>query len=314
MKTKPIKIRIAIFALVATAFSILTSCETNLELVQSINEQFEEVNSIEIESSFLDVSYIGSPTMESVQLIGALESSRAGNYSIEYKLVQHKLIIEVERNGNGGGNHRGYINLTGPELMNIDLDAGSGTVQISQVNAEEFELDGGSGNFELTDISAPILDLQLSSGRINAYNLVGDVDLEISSGNANISNLEGNINAIGSSGKFTFKMIKGLVNCSLNSGNGVLTGIQEIGKLKISSGNFNVNESYFGADTRLEGSSGNFNIQTESNLNDFNFDLKTSSGNIRVGESTSSGTLRIDNGSPYTVSGEVSSGNIKIRN
>ena len=314
MKTTPIKIQITVLALVATVLGALTSCETDLELVQSINEEFEEVNSIEIESSFLDVSYIGNPNMESVQLIGVLESNRAGNYSIEYKVIQKKLVIEVERNGHGGGNNRGHLSLTGPELMDIKLEAGSGSIQISQVIAQDFEFIGGSGNVELADISSPTLDLELSSGRINAYNLVGDVDLEISSGNANISNLEGNLNAIGSSGKFTFKMIKGFVNCSLNSGNGVLTEVQEIGRLKISSGNFTVNESYFGSDTRFEGSSGNFNIQTDSNLNDFNFDMRTSSGNIRVGESTSSGTLKIDNGSPYTVSGVVSSGNIQIRN
>lgn len=314
MKTKQIKFRLAILVLLSSTIAALSSCDTNLELVQSINEEFSNVTSIEIESSFLDVTYLGNPNAESVQLIGELESSRAGNYSIEYKVDQNKLIIEVERNGSGAGNNRGYINLTGPELMDIELEAGSGNIQISQVSANEFEFDGGSGNVELADISAPELDLKLSSGRINAYDLVGNVELEISSGNATISNLEGDLNAVGSSGKFTFKMIKGKVNSSLNSGNGVLNEVQELGRLKISSGNYTVNDSYFGSTTKLEGSSGNFDIQTDSDLSDFNFDIKTSSGNIRVGESTSSGSLKINNGSPYTVSGVISSGNIQIRN
>ncbi|RAI91519.1 DUF4097 family beta strand repeat-containing protein [Algoriphagus yeomjeoni] len=314
MRAKQSKFRVLAIALVSSTIASLTSCDTNLELVQSINEEFTEVNSIEIESSFLDVSYIGNPNLESVQLIGVLESSRVGNYSIEYRVDKNKLIIEVERKGMGGGNSRGYINLNGPELMNIDMEAGSGNIKISQVIAQEFEFDGGSGNVELGDISAPVLELQLSSGKINAYDLIGDVELEISSGNASISNLEGNLNAIGSSGKFTFKMIKGKVNSSLNSGNGVLNGVQELGRLKISSGNYTVRNSYFGSNTQFEGSSGSFDIQTNSDLRDFNFDMTTSSGNIRVGESNSSGSLKIDNGSLYTVSGVVSSGNIKIGN
>lgn len=314
MKTKQIKFRLLALSTLGLALSSMTSCDTDLELVQSINEEFSGIASIEIESSFLDVTYQGNENAESVQLLGSLESSRPGNYSIEYRVDQDKLIIEVERDGIGAGNNRGYLNLSGPELMNIDLDAGSGNIQITHVSSQEFEFDGGSGNLELANVSAPLIDLELSSGKINATQLVGNVELEISSGNATISNLEGNINAVGSSGKFNFSQINGKVSSSLNSGNGSLSGVKEIGKLKISSGNYTVEDSYLGPTTRLESSSGNFDIQTDSNLDDFNYDLKSSSGNLRVGESTSSGSLKINNGSPYTVSGVVSSGNIQIRN
>ncbi len=292
----------------------VTSCDTEMELVQSIDQEFSGISSLDIESAFLDVTYTGDPNKQEVHLVGSLESSRNGNYSIEYRVDDDKLIIEVERRGIGTGKNRGYLNLTGPELMNLDLEAGSGNVVINKVSSGAFEFDGGSGNVELNNISAPLIELELSSGKIQASNLVGNVDLEISSGNATISKLEGNINAVGSSGKFMFSEINGKVNSSLNSGNGELNKVQEIGKLKISSGNYTVKDSSLGATTRFEGSSGNFDVQTSSNLQDFNFDLKSSSGNIVVGESSSSGSLKINNGSPYTVSGVVSSGNIRIRN
>ncbi|WP_439487406.1 DUF4097 family beta strand repeat-containing protein [Algoriphagus sp.] len=292
----------------------LTSCDREIELVQSIDQEFPGISSLDIESAFLDVAYTGDPNKQDVRLVGSLESNRTGNYSIEYRVDGDKLIIEVERRGMGTGKNRGYLNLTGPELMNLDLEAGSGNVLINRVISKQFEFDGGSGNVELNNISAPIIELELSSGKILASNLVGNVELEISSGNATISKLDGNMNAVGSSGKFTFSEINGKVNSSLNSGNGELNKVQDIGKLKISSGNYSVKDSFLGATTRFEGSSGNFDIQTGSNLQDFNFDLKSSSGNITVGESSSSGSLKINNGSPYTVSGVVSSGNIRIRN
>lgn len=314
MKLEKIKFRSLALSALGLSFASLTSCYSDLELVQSIDQEFTGITSVEIESSFLDVNYQGIENAESVQLFGALESNKSGKYSIVYRVDQDKLIIEVERNGIGSGNSRGYLNLSGPVLMDFDLEAGSGNVQVNQVISQEFEFDGGSSNVELTNIHAPLIELELGSGRINASHLVGNVDLEISSGNASISHLEGNIDAKGSSGKFTFNFIDGRVNSSLNSGNGVLNGVQEIGKLKISSGNYSVKDSYLGPNSEFEGSSGNFDIQTASDLNDFNFDMRSSSGNLRVGDSTSSGSLKIDNGSPYTVSGVVSSGNIKIRN
>ena len=312
MKVQQIKFRLLALSLLGLG---MTACDTNLELVQSIDEEFTGISSIEIESSFLDVNYQGIESGTSVHFLGALESNKAGKYSIEYSVDQDKLIIKVDKNGiSGSGNSRGYINLTGPVLMDLVLDAGSGNIKINHVTSDDFVFRGGSGNLELGYINAPEINLQLSSGRINAYELAGDVELEISSGNASITNLDGNINAVGSSGKFSFEKINGIVNSSLNSGNGDLNHVQELGRLKISSGNYTVDNSYLGANTKFEGSSGNFDIQTASDLSDFNFDMKTSSGNLKVGESTSSGSLKIDNGSPYTVSGIVSSGNIRIRN
>ncbi|MCE7056078.1 DUF4097 domain-containing protein [Algoriphagus sp. AGSA1] len=314
MSNNQFKIRSFLYVVLGAIVIGVTSCTTEMELVQSVDQEFSGISSLDIESAFLDVTYIGDPNKQEIHLVGNMESNRSGNYSIEYRVDGDKLIIEVEKRGMGTGKNRGFLNLSGPEFMNLDLEAGSGSILIQNVSSNEFEFEGGSGNVELNNISAPLIELELSSGKIQASNLVGNVDVEISSGNATISKLEGNINAVGSSGKFTFSEINGKVNSTLNSGNGDLNKVQDIGKLKTSSGNYTVKESYLGATTRLEGSSGNFDVQTSSNLQDFNFDLKSSSGNITVGESFSSGSLKINNGSPYTVSGVVSSGNIRIRN
>lgn len=293
---------------------ILSSCDVNMELVQSIDQEFEGINSIEIESSFLDVNYQGVENAEAVELTAALESNRPGRYTIEYRVEEDKLVVYVERHGNGTGNHRGYINLTGPVAMKMDIEAGSGNIRVQRIESSKFSFEGGSGNLDLGQIKADEMVLKISSGKIDADDLVGNVALEISSGDARVTGLDGDIHAVGSSGNFTFTNISGKVNSSLNSGNGNLTSVQEIGKLKISFGNYTVSDSYLGPNTVLEGNSGNFKIQTDSDLREFNFDLKTSSGNLQVGESKSSKELKIDNGSPYTVSGVVSSGNIEIRN
>ncbi|UZD23812.1 DUF4097 domain-containing protein [Algoriphagus halophytocola] len=293
---------------------LLSSCDLNMELVQSIDQEFEGINSIEIESGFLDVNYQGQEGASAVDLTAALESSRPGRFTIEYRVEEDKLVIFLERHGSGTGNHRGYVNLTGPMGMNMDIEVGSGNIRVQEVESPEFNFEGGSGNLTLAGIHADEILLKISSGKIEADDLTGNVALEISSGNARVTDLDGNINAVGSSGNFTFDRVTGVVNSALNSGNGKLDRVQEIGKLKISSGNYTVSDSYLGPNTILEGNSGNFRIQTDSDLADFNFDLRSSSGNLKVGESRASKVLKIDNGSPYTVSGVVSSGNIEIRN
>ncbi|WP_339751501.1 DUF4097 family beta strand repeat-containing protein [Algoriphagus aquimarinus] len=314
MKLEQIKFQLSALIMFPLIFASLTSCDTNLELVQSVDTEFTDISVLEIDAGFLDVSYQGDENLDLVELVGSLESNRPGRFQIEYREEQGKLIIELKSSGGGSTNSRGEISLKGPARMEIDFKSGSGNSQIHNLILNKFDFDGGSGNLELTNISAEIIDLELGSGNIKASNLTGDLALKISSGNASVSNLKGNIDAVGSSGKFTFSNIDGKVNSSLNSGNISLNGIRELGKLKVSSGNCTVESSYLGAKTILESSSGNMSIRTNSNLDDFNFDLKTSSGNLRVGESTSSGSLKIDNGSPYTVSGVVSSGNIQIRN
>lgn len=314
MKLKQIKFRtLAIFAL-SVSFATLSSCDSELELVQSIDEKFTDISAIEIDAEFLDVSYQGDVNSSVVELVATLESSKSGKHKIEYRTVQGKLIIEIESKGSGSSNSRGKISLKGPALMEIELESGSGNNQVHNLVSNVFEFDGGSGNLELTNIRAAIIDLELGSGNINAVDLTGDLEVEISSGNTSISNLKGNLDAVGSSGKFTFSAIEGKVNTSINSGNISMIGVQELGKLKVSSGNCTVENSYLGPSTNLQGSSGNFDIQTKSDLGSFNFDLKTTSGNLRVGESTSSKLLKIDNGSLFTVTGVISSGNIQIRN
>ena len=314
MRLRQIKFQVLALSIFGLGFASLTSCETNLELVQSIDQEFSEISSMEIDGGFLDIIYQGDQNISVVNLIGTLESNRPGKYEIEYQEENGKLRIELKKSGGGSGNARGKIYLTGPAFMELDIESSSGNVQIHNLISDEFEFDGGSGNIELTNVSSNVIDLELSSGNIVASDLTGNMELEISSGNASVSNLVGDLNAIGSSGRFKFSNIKGKVNTSLNSGNVTMTKIEELGKLKVSSGNCEVVDSSLGENTVLESSSGNITINTNSNLNDFNFDLRTSSGNLRVGESTSSGSLKIDNGSPYTVSGVVSSGNIQIRN
>jgi hypothetical protein len=90
--------------------------------------------------------------------------------------------------------------------------------------------------------------------------------------------------------------------------------VKELGTMRITSGNMTALNSGLGAKTQFNGTSGNFTVQTPSNLGDFNYALKAASGDLRVGNTTKEKTLDINNNAATTVKGNVTSGNITITN
>jgi hypothetical protein len=152
------------------------------------------------------------------------------------------------------------------------------------------------------------------SGSIELSNINGNVKGKIGSGSAKIQEVKGSLEYSSGSGGISATSIDGTVHVSLTSGNAKLDDITELGDLKVTSGNFNATNAGLGASTKINGTSGNFRIQTFSNLKDFNYDLSATSGNITVGNSRSGRNLIIDNGAEKSVKGSVTSGNISIVN
>ncbi|MBN3581836.1 DUF4097 family beta strand repeat protein [Algoriphagus aestuarii] len=308
---------IAIFSSISILSSqaLFSSCDTELEVVQTINEEFVGINQLEIESGFLDVIYFGDANANSVQVDAVLESNRSGKYRIHVREESGKLTIELDqKNVFGGGRDRGRIYINGPLKQEIELDAGSGSVQISNVIGEEFDAAIGSGTLDIQQVKASKINLNAGSGEIKALNLEGYLEVEVGSGNVTLNEVMGDLNVSGSSGRFKLNRIHGLVDAKLNSGNIDMWDVEFLGKLEVSSGNIEAINSGLSEFSRFKASSGNIKVQTNSDLNGFNYELDAGSGRVKVGENSSNGTLKINNGSPYTVSGTVSSGNIEIRN
>jgi RhtB (resistance to homoserine/threonine) family protein len=132
----------------------------------------------------------------------------------------------------------------------------------------------------------------------------------LTSGNADFSGIDGNLDFQSTSGSLEANNVTGELNVGLTSGNAKLDNIGKLGSIRFTSGNIRASNAGLGENTQLSGSSGNFTIQTPSNLKAFNFSLKASSGNLKVGGINSGKALEIDNGSNSLVKGNITSGNI----
>src|SRR5690606_3146275 len=118
-------------------------------------------------------------------------------------------------------------------------------------------------------------------------------------------NVEGDVSVEGSSGSYNISDVEGTVNGSLSSGSIVLEDIGELGSLTVSSGQIEATHAGLGSNTRLRGSSGSFTVQTDDDLEDYNFELSASSGGLEVGDTKTNKNLNIDNGSDITVTGNT---------
>lgn len=298
---------------------LLASCFAPEKTVtKDYEETFNDVKEIELDGRFLEVTYEGRSGDEEVYLNAYLEAPESSSMEVRYRKSGSKLKIEVTGESDFGWNFgnqtKGYISLTGPEDIKLNLTNGSGSIEVLNVVHEDINLKVNSGSIKATSIEVGDIQLNASSGSIKGEGLTGNVKAQVNSGNISLTDVEGDVEAKSSSGSLKLEDIQGVVTAKANSGSMKFKGVKELGELIVTSGSIRAEDSGLGNNSNFSANSGSINIQTNSNLEDFNFDLSANSGSVKVGDNSSGKKLNIDNGSSNTVRGKVSSGSIRIGN
>lgn len=303
---------------IALAGLLFPSCgHTQMETVVDIERSFSGIEEIEVNGGFLEVTYEGRERDNEVFLNAFMESSQEGSHDIKYTVNGKKLKVELQRNGGTIGisnNTTGFISLTGPENVKLSVTNSSGRMYISNVSHKDGIFKCSSGRMELKNLMVDNIDITASSGNIHGHLLGGNINCTISSGSVNLEKVDGNVTLKGSSGRFNVKEVQGKVNSTMSSGSVTLENINELGSVTVSSGRIKGTGVGLGPDTNLKASSGSISIQTEDELQDFNFNLSAGSGSLTVGNQKGRKNLNIDNQADATVRGAISSGKISITN
>ncbi len=277
-------------------------------------KNYPNIKKIEVDGGWLEVSYQGG-SGSAVEVEAYLQSNDS-DQDIIFVTIGDVLKITHERKQNNydwNSKNKGYIKISGPTEIALDLRSSSGSMTVANVSNESTILKVSSGRISASDIKGD-LSIKASSGSLNVDGVDGNVVAGVTSGNAEIMNVKGNVDYESTSGSITADEISGELSVALTSGNAKLTNIGALGSLKFTSGNIRAENSGLGPNTRLNGTSGSFRIQTSSDLKAFNFSLSASSGNLKVGGINTGKTLEIDNGADSWVRGSISSGNITIEN
>lgn len=299
----------------ALAMMLIASISFAQKVLVDANKNYSNITAIEVSGGWLDVSFMGGSGSE-VKVEAYLESTNE-NQDIIFVTVGDVLKISHEQSSSnsswGNNRNKGYIKITGPMNIDLDMKNSSGTLTVDKVVGDETNLRVSSGKITATNISGD-LAIKASSGSLYVDKVSGNIDAGVTSGNADISNVGGSLAYQSTSGSLTADRIKGELSVALTSGNAKLSNIGSLGSMKFTSGNIRATNAGLSGNTNLNGTSGNFKIQTPSDLKAFNFSLKASSGNLRVGGINTGKNLEIDNDASAWVKGSISSGNISIEN
>jgi DUF4097 and DUF4098 domain-containing protein YvlB len=303
-----------IFGLVALVLLASTTWVTAQNVLVNTTKKYPKITQIEVESGWLDVSYVGGSSKEVA--VEAYLASNVTDQDIVFVTVGDVLKISY-KHGTGKYNwnskNKGYIKITGPVALALQVRGTSGEISIQNLESKLTTLQLTSGNVAATQIKGD-LTLTATSGNLLANTIDGNLIARLTSGNTTVDGIQGTVNYGSTSGNFTAKNIGGQLDVQLTSGNAKLENVKELGATKITSGNLTAVNAGLGSKTQFNGTSGNFTVQTPANLGDFNYALKAASGNLRVGNANKEKTLDINNNAATTVKGNVTSGNITITN
>jgi hypothetical protein len=283
-------------------------------VIVDANKSYSNIKSVEVNGGWLDVTYEGGSSSE-VKVAAYLESNET-NQDIVFVTLGDVLKISYERNSNNSSwnnKSKGYIKITGPREVALQLRNSSGSLMVNNVSNIETVLKVSSGKISASSINGN-LDIQASSGSLKIDGVKGNVIAGVTSGNADISNVTGNVQYKSTSGSLDAENVGGEIDVTLTSGNARLTNIGTLGSLRFTSGNIKAENAGLGDNTSFSGTSGSFKVQTPSDLKAYNFSLKASSGNVKVGNVSTGKSLEMNNGSGPWVKGNISSGNITIEN
>jgi hypothetical protein len=312
------KLGLQLGLIVVSGFLLVSCFKPEKTVTHDYEETFQGIKEIELEGKFLEVTYEGKSGESEVYLNGFLEAAESSGMEITYRQSGSKLKIEVigdlEIGWNFGNQTDGYISLTGPEDIKLNLVNGSGSIEVLNVVHNIIDLKVNSGSIKATSLDVENINLNASSGSIKGEALTGNIKANVNSGGIAFKEIEGDVEAKASSGSIKMEDVMGVVDATVNSGSIKLIDVTELGELSASSGSVNVENSGLGSKTSLEANSGSISIQTPSDLKAFNYNLKANSGSVKVGNHDSGKELELDNGASSTIRGKVSSGSIRIVN
>jgi DUF4097 and DUF4098 domain-containing protein YvlB len=185
------------------------------------------------------------------------------NAPVEFS--QDSNMITISRSGNFSwlGGHSTDIDITVPNAIDVNVDDGSGDVEVADVNGSVMAK-VGSGSVALTDITGPV-NIKAGSGSLTLNNITGPtISADTDSGAIHAQNIRGQL---------TFSIGSG----SINIDQGQISGNST---LKTDSGGINVNGSLDPSGSYIiKTGSGGVTLTLPTN-SAFHLSASTGSGNV----------------------------------
>lgn len=187
-----------------TAISVSAFAGGKLQDTQTLRVSADSMDMLDIDVGAGKLNVIGDDSLDEVIVVAEIYQDRADdNYRISLESERGsriELYTDVDNGGLFGWTNDTSIDLTVrvPTSMNIQIDDGSGQIEVTDIDGE-LSIDDGSGSISIENISGDV-EIDDGSGSIVAVNLGGDLKVDDGSGSINAEDIAGTVTVWDGSG------------------------------------------------------------------------------------------------------------------
>jgi len=194
-----------------------------------------DVVDIDCEAGFLKV--YGIPNLDKIEVKAEIEVNIRDSEDRD-DFIQKRVRLSLERRGSRAVlishidnhsffNRHALINLTVriPQPMDLNVEDGSGAIEIRDVNGR-VRIDDGSGGIDLDNVTGDV-EISDGSGELSINNINGNLEVDDGSGEIEIDDVQGNLYVDDGSGSMRISKITGNVVVSDGSGSIDIDGVDK---------------------------------------------------------------------------------------
>jgi len=243
----------------------------DMPVVASANETFDKVTNVAIVGDFSKVDVRNG---DKINLTAELRAAKKlEGYLIDYKVVEGTLTVEVKKPESGWTSHTGFVNLTLPSGLDLNVQTTSGYITLNGITAGSVLAQSKSGKIAASDITGKVT-LKAKSASVKASSINGQLSLTTKGGAQVVRQVNGDVSLYSSAGEMIAENINGSLKTESTDGAQTIKEIKGDVYLKTKSGAMKLSNA--------EGTIGSLSVSGTLNLFDVSgvFNLVATKGAI----------------------------------
>ncbi len=187
----------------------------DMPVVASENKSFQNVSSIKVIGEFCKVDVNKG---DEINLVAELKAAKElEGYGIVCTEEAGVLKIEVTKPESGWTSHTGFVKLTIPEGIKLNIQTTSGYITLKDMVANDVLAQSKSGKIAVSNIRAK-LTIKSKSASVKAESIKGQLNMSTKGGSHIVRDVEGAVSLYSSSGAMTVENVKGALKTESTDG------------------------------------------------------------------------------------------------
>jgi DUF4097 and DUF4098 domain-containing protein YvlB len=272
MKHTKIISAIGLATLMSGCVVVASPSRADFHIQKELSLDARSLTAFDIETGSGSLVVVGEKGLNEIKVTADIYTDKkyTDNYELTLKESGNSAFLVAKNHSSSGfwvGNspHIDVV-IHVPEAMALDIDDGSGDININNINAQ-VNIKDGSGDLVVKNIMGDT-NINDGSGEIEVDQISGDVNIVDGSGEININEVNGNLTIDDGSGTIYAKNING--NADIEDGSGDLTVKRITGTVTVDDGSGSININDAGGLKILESGSGGLKVSNVKG--DFNID------------------------------------------